>query len=80
MTDPGGPVGCDAAVLEVDPATAPTAPEGELEGDLRVAVSDGVLTAWRVRPRWQVDGEALDRLARDAAAAAARRTPVRAAV
>jgi hypothetical protein len=52
-------------VSEDAPATAP---EGKSDGDLRVAVADGVLTAWRVRPAWQVDGPALDRLAADAAA------------
>jgi hypothetical protein len=73
LTDPGGPVGCDVAVLAVDPAATPTAPEGEPQDGLRVAVADGVLTAWRLRPRWQADGEALDRLARDVAGAVARR-------
>ena len=73
LTDPGGQVGADAVVLAVDPATASTAPEGELEGDVRVAVADGVLTAWRKRDRWQADGEALDRLASDVAAIVRRR-------
>ena len=39
----------------------------------RVAVADGVLTAWRVRRSWQADGEALDRLAADVAALVRRR-------
>ena len=73
LKDPGGAVGCDVAVLAVDPGAAPTPPEGEPEDDLRVAVADGVLTAWRLRPRWQADGEALDRLAREVAGAVARR-------
>ncbi|MGZ4200615.1 MAG: hypothetical protein ACXVRH_00995 [Thermoleophilaceae bacterium] len=73
LTDPGGQVGADAVVLAVDPATASTAPEGELEGDVRVAVAGGVLTAWRKRDRWQADREALDRLAADVAAIVRRR-------
>ena len=73
LTDPGGAVGCDVAVLAVDPAAIPTADEGEVDGDLRVAVAGGVLTAWRVRRSWQADGDSLDRLAVDAARAAARR-------
>ena len=73
LTDPGGPVGSDVAVLEVSPHATATAPEGEVDGDLRVAVSDGVLTAWRLRPSWQANGPALDRLAADAAAAMRRR-------
>jgi hypothetical protein len=32
-----------------------------------------VLTAWRVRPTWQVNGPALDRLAADVAAVVHRR-------
>ena len=68
LTDPGGPAGSDVAVLSV-PVDAPaTAPEGEVVGDLRVAVADGVLTAWRLRPTWQANGPALDRLAADVAA------------
>jgi hypothetical protein len=73
LKDPGGPVGCDVAVLAVDPAATATAAEGEAQDGMRVAVADGVLTAWRLRPRWQADGEALDRLARDVAAAMTRR-------
>jgi hypothetical protein len=70
LTDPGGPAGSDVAVLAV-PADAPaTAPEGEIAGDLRVAVADGVLTAWRLRPTWQANGPALDRLGADVAALA----------
>ena len=52
---------------------AGTAPEGEVDGDLRVAVADGVLTAWRLRPRWQADGDAFDALARDVAGVVTRR-------
>jgi hypothetical protein len=73
LKDPGGAVGCDVAVVAVDPGATPTAPEGEREDGLRVAIADGVLTAWRLRPRWQADGEALDRLAREVAGAVARR-------
>ena len=73
LADPGGQVGADAAVLAVDPATASTVQEGELEGDVRVAVADGVLTAWRKRSRWQADGESLDQLAADVAAIVRRR-------
>jgi hypothetical protein len=51
----------------VDAGAVPTPPEGETEGDLRVAVADGVLTAWRARRSWQADGDALDRLAADVA-------------
>jgi hypothetical protein len=72
LHDPGGPVGCDVAVVAIDGA-APTAPEGEIDGDLRVAVADGVLTAWRARPSWQADGAALDRLAADVATVAENR-------
>jgi hypothetical protein len=63
LSDPGGAVGADVAVLEVDPSMPPTVPEGEIVDGIRVAVSEGVLTAWRGRPSWQVDGGALDRLA-----------------
>ena len=73
LKDPGGGVGCDVAVLAVDPGAAATLAEGEAEDGMRVAVADGVLTAWRLRPRWQADGEALDRLAGDVAAAMRRR-------
>jgi hypothetical protein len=44
-----------------------------MDGDIRVAVADGVLTAWRTRKSWQADGEALDRLAVDVAAIVSRR-------
>jgi hypothetical protein len=73
LTDPGGAVGCDVAVLAVDPAAPSTPPEGEVDGTLRFAVDDGVLTAWRTRPRWQADGEALDQLSADVAALIDRR-------
>ena len=73
LTDPGGPAGSDVAVVAVNADAPPTPPEGEPEGDLRIAVRDGVLTAWRVRPRWQADGPALDRLAADVAAVVDRR-------
>jgi hypothetical protein len=66
LTDPGGAAGSDVAVLAV-PADAPATPP-EVAGDLRVAVADGVLTAWRLRPTWQANGPALDRLAADVAA------------
>ena len=73
LTDPGGPVGCDVAVIEVSP-DAPVSPaEGEVDGDLRVAVAGGVLTAWRLRPTWQINGPALDRLAADVAEIVRRR-------
>ena len=73
LTDPGGAVGCDVAVVAVDAGAVPTPPEGETDGDLRVAVADGVLTAWRARRSWQADGDALDRLAADTAAVVRRR-------
>ncbi len=73
LTDPGGSVGCDVAVVAVDPTAPSTLPEGAVEGDLRFAVDGGVLTAWRTRPRWQADGEALDRLSADVAALVDRR-------
>jgi len=66
LKDPGGPVGCDVAVISIEAGATPTPPEGEPANDLRIAVGDGVLTAWRPRPRWQADGPALDRLAGDA--------------
>ena len=73
LKDPGGAAGCDVAVVAVR-ADAPATPfEGEAEGGLRVAVADGVLTAWRGRPTWQADGEALDRLAADVAQVVSRR-------
>jgi hypothetical protein len=73
LHDPGGPVGCDVAVVAVDTGAVPTPPEGESDGDLRVAVTDGVLTAWRARRSWQADGDALDRLATDVATVVGRR-------
>jgi hypothetical protein len=73
LTDPGGPVGSDVAVVGVSADAPPTPPEGELDGDLRVAVADGVLTAWRLRPTWQANGPALDRLAADVEAVVRRR-------
>ena len=76
LRDPGGAVGCDVAVLEVDPSATPTPPEGETVGDVRVAVAGGVLTAWRIRPSWQADGESLDRLTADVVAIARRRALV----
>jgi hypothetical protein len=63
LTDPGGHVGADVAVLSVSLDTPATAREGELDGDVRVAIADGVLTAWRARRSWQADGESLDALA-----------------
>ena len=77
LTNPGGGVGCDVAVIEVGRRTPPTPPEGELDGDLRISIADGVLTAWRPRPRWQADGPTLDRLAADVDAALRRRGLVR---
>ena len=73
LTDPGGAVGCDVAVVPVDAGAVPTPPEGETDGALRVAIAGGVLTAWRVRRSWQADGDALDRLATDVAAVVRRR-------
>jgi hypothetical protein len=73
LTDPGGPAGSDVAVVAVSADAPATPPEGELDGDLRVAVADGVLTAWRLRPTWQANGPALDRLATDVAAVVRRR-------
>jgi hypothetical protein len=73
LKDPGGAAGCDVVVLAVDERTPPTAFEGDVDGDIRVAVADGVLTAWRLRRRWQADPESLDRLAADMAAIARRR-------
>ena len=70
LKDPGGQAGCDVAVVAVDADAPATAPEGEIDDGLRVAVADGVLTAWRGRRSWQADGEALDRLATDVAAIA----------
>ena len=73
LTDPGGPAGSDVVVVAVDPGAPATPPEGEIDGGVRVAVSDGVLTAWRLRASWQADGEALDCLAADVAAIVTRR-------
>jgi hypothetical protein len=73
LHDPGGPVGCDVAVVAVDADAAPTVPEGEIDGGLRFAIADGVLTAWRVRRSWQADGAALDQLAADVASVAENR-------
>jgi hypothetical protein len=73
LTDPGGAVGCDVAVVAVDPTASSTPPEGEVEDGLRFAVAEGVLTAWRTRPRWQADGGALDQLSADVAALVDRR-------
>jgi len=73
LADPGGSVGCDVAVVPVDTGAVPTPPEGESDGALRVAVADGVLTAWRARRSWQADGDALDRLAANVAAVVGRR-------
>jgi hypothetical protein len=69
-SDPAGSAGCDVAALEVARATLP---EGGVEGDLRVAIADGVLTAWRPRESRQADGPALDRLAADVATIVRRR-------
>ena len=60
-------------MLEVAAATPATAPEGEVEGDVRVAIAGGVLTAWRPRRGWQADGPALDRLSADVATIVRRR-------
>jgi hypothetical protein len=73
LTDPGGPAGSDVAVVPVSAYAPATPAEGDIDGDLRVAVHDGVLTAWRVRPSWQVNGPALDRLAADVAGVLRRR-------
>src|SRR5262249_22966048 len=48
LKDPGGPVGCDVAVISIEAGATPTPPEGEPANDLRFAVGDGVLTAWRL--------------------------------
>jgi hypothetical protein len=73
LTNPGGPAGSDVAVVAVDRDASATSPDGEVEDGVRVAIADGVLTAWRLRPRWQADGAALDRLAADVAAIMRRR-------
>jgi hypothetical protein len=66
LKDAGGDVGCDVAMLPAAPGTPDTPDDGERVEDLRIAVRDGVLLAWRRRPRWQADGEAIDRLSADA--------------
>jgi hypothetical protein len=73
LKDPGGPVGADVVVLDVDPRVPETRPAGEIDGNVRFAVAGGVLTAWRVRPRWQADGAVLDQLCADVAALMRRR-------
>jgi hypothetical protein len=73
LSDPGGIVGCDVAVLGVDPFSPETPAEGEPEDGMRVAVANGVLTAWRTRTSWQADGAALDQLAADLPAIMTRR-------
>jgi hypothetical protein len=73
LHDPGGRVGADVVMVAAAPTAPATAPEGELDGDVRFAVGDGVLTAWRPRPRWQLDEDHLDALCRDVAAFATRR-------
>jgi hypothetical protein len=73
LKDPGGAAGSDVVVLAVDPGAPATPPEGIVDGDLRVAIAHGVLTAWRLRPGWQADGAALDQLAADVAAMVRRR-------
>lgn len=67
LTNPGGSAGSDVAVVAVRADAPATPPEGELVDGLRVAVADGVLTAWTSRRSWQADGEALDQLASDVA-------------
>jgi hypothetical protein len=47
----GGDVGCDVAMLPAAPGAVDTPDDGERVEDLRVAVRDGVLLAWRRRPR-----------------------------
>jgi hypothetical protein len=79
LDDAGGDVGCDVAMLSAASAAASTAGDGERVEDLRIAVRDGVLLAWRRRPRWQADGPALDRLASDAVRIAADRGALAAA-
>lgn len=74
----GGDVGCDVAMLPA-PGADDTPDDGERVEDLRLAVRDGVLLAWRRRPRWQADGPALDRLAADAVRIAAERGALAAA-
>jgi hypothetical protein len=73
LTDPGGPVGCDVAVVAVHVETPATPPEGVVEEDMRVAITDGVMTTWRPRSSWQATGETLDQLGQDTAAALGRR-------
>jgi hypothetical protein len=67
LTNPGGAVGSDVAVLPLSSEVPATPFEGELDGGLRFVVADGVLTAWRARYSWQASGESLDRLAADVA-------------
>jgi hypothetical protein len=74
----GGDVGCDVAMLPA-PGADDTPDDGERVEDLRLAVRDGVLLAWRRRPRWQADGPALDRLTSDAVRIAAERGALAAA-
>jgi hypothetical protein len=66
-------VGCDVVVVGVDPTVPATPPEGESDQDLRVAVAEGMLTAWRTRQSWQADGPSLDQLASDVEAMISRR-------
>jgi len=73
LDDVGGDVGCDVAMLPATPGALDTPDDGERVEDLRFAVRDGVVLAWRRRPRWQADGPALDRLAADAVRIAAAR-------
>jgi hypothetical protein len=79
LDDAGGDVGCDVAMLPAAPGAADTPDDGERVEDLRIAVRDRVLLAWRRRPRWQADGPALDRLASDAVRIAADRGALAAA-
>jgi hypothetical protein len=60
-------------VVGVDPTVPVTPPEGESDQDLRVAVAEGMLTAWRTRQSWQADGPSLDQLASDVEAMISRR-------
>jgi hypothetical protein len=68
----GGPFGCDAVMVPVDPATPETAgTEGEpwLERG-RVAIKRGVLAAWRARERSSAQLHEIEALAADTLAAA----------
>jgi hypothetical protein len=79
LTDPGRTGGQRRRRRGGRPRRPATAPEGEVDDGLRVAVAGGVLTAWPLRPSWQADGAALDRLAADVArghAPARHRRPV----